>query len=45
MENRIIAFIGVCSCIILANIVEGIIGWLWAGLAIVWVVRYLTIKE
>jgi len=45
MEQRIIAFIGTFSCLILANInKEGIAAWFWVGLAICWVARLTYLK-
>lgn len=41
-ENRIIAFIGVYGCMILANTSEKIyFAWFWGALAIYWLYRYV----
>jgi hypothetical protein len=45
-EDKIIAFIAVWSCLILANINkdETLHGWFWIGLAIIWLIRYVYLK-
>lgn len=47
-EERIISFVGIHACIIMAKLSDAnTIGWLWIATSVYWLVRYfyITIKN